>query len=116
MLHLLYNNYIKKSTGTKAKGYHYEVVSMEEYETLKNSISSVLDDVLEKIKEIINAKRGSPQKNLTEQNKVNSLPVVQQQHEPLQPNSITKKSKKFKSSSEEVSDQIILSENEKTVR
>jgi predicted transcriptional regulator len=105
MLQLLVNNYIKKSTGTKAKGYHYEVVSMEEYETLKNSIGKVLDEVLNKIKE---------QKNfLSEQKEVNSLPVVQQQNEPLKAHTIKAKNKKFKSSSEEVSDQIILSENEK---
>lgn len=105
MLQLLYNNYIKKSTGTKAKGYHYEVVSMEEYETLKNSISSVLDEILNNLKE--------SKKNLNGQNKVNSLPVVQQQNEPLKAKSSKGKNKKFKSSSEEVSDQIILSENEK---
>jgi predicted transcriptional regulator len=104
MLQLLYNNYIKKSTGTKAKGYHYEVVSMEEYETLKNSIGKVLDEVLNKIKE---------QKNfLPESKRLNSLPVVQQQNEPLKANNIKAKSKKFKSSSEEVSDQIILKQNE----
>jgi hypothetical protein len=37
MLQLLLNNYIKKSTGTKAKGYHYEIVSYEEYEQLKTA-------------------------------------------------------------------------------
>ncbi|MBA3704325.1 MAG: hypothetical protein H0W84_00040 [Bacteroidetes bacterium] len=105
MLHLLYNNYIKKSTGTKAKGYHYEVVSMEEYETLKNSISSVLDEIVNTLKE--------SKKNLSEQKEVNSLPVVHTNNEPLKAKSIKVKNKKFKSSSEEVSDQIILSENEK---
>jgi predicted transcriptional regulator len=54
MLQLLYNNYIKRSTGIPkafgTKGYYYEVVSMEEYETLKNSIGRVLDEILEKIK------------------------------------------------------------------
>jgi hypothetical protein len=104
MLQLLVNNYIKKSTGTKAKGYHYEVVSMEEYETLKNSIGKVLDEVLNKIKE--------QKKNLPKEKEVNSLSVVQQQNEPLKANKIKAKNKKFKSSSEEVSDQIILKQNE----
>ena len=106
MLQLLYNNYIKKSTGTKSRGYTYEVVSMEEYETLKNSIGKVLDEILNNLKE--------SKKNLAIKNKVNSLPVVQQQNEPLKVHTIKAKNKKFKSSSQEVSDQIILSENEKT--
>jgi predicted transcriptional regulator len=78
MLQLLQNNYIKKSTGSKAKGYTYEVVSYEEYETLKNSISTVLDDILERLKE--------GKKNLTVQNEVNSSQVVHKQNEPLKAN------------------------------
>jgi predicted transcriptional regulator len=108
MLQLLYNNYIKKSTGAKAKGYMYEVVSMQEYETLKNSISKVLDDVLEKIKTIVTISNSVPKKNLKQQNEINSLPIVQQQNEPLEPNDIKEKSKKFKSSAKEVNDQINL--------
>jgi len=75
MLQLVQNNYIKKSTGNKAKGYTYEIVSYEEYETLKNSISTVLDEILNKLKE--------GKKNLIVQNKLNSLQVVQAQNEPL---------------------------------
>lgn len=105
MLHLLYNNYIKKSTGTKAKGYQYEVVSMKEYETLKNSISSVLDEILNNLTE--------NKKKLTGQNNVNSSPVVQHQNEPHKIIGIKAGNKKFKSSPKEVSDQINLNENEK---
>jgi hypothetical protein len=94
MLQLLVNNYIKKSTGTKATGYHYEVVSMEEYETLKNSISNVMDEIINNLK------------------KVNSLQVVQTKNEPLKTNNSKAKQRKSKSSSKEVSDQINLSENE----
>lgn len=94
MLQLLVNNYIKKSTGTKATGYHYEVVSMEEYETLKNSISNVLDEIINNLK------------------KVNSLQVVQIQNEPLKTTNSKAKQRKSKSSVKEVSDQINLSENE----
>jgi hypothetical protein len=86
MLQLLQNNYIKKSTGTKAKGYHYEIVSYEEYETLKNSISGVLDDILQQLKQDnkkINAPGVLAQKNLIEQKEVNSSQVVQLQNEPL---------------------------------
>lgn len=84
MLQLLLNNYIKKSTGTKAKGYSYEIVSYEEYEQLKNSISSVLDTITENIKS-------------------KSLVVVQYENEPLKPLADKGNKKKFKSSQVEVS-------------
>ena len=90
MLQLLYNNYIKKSTGSKAKGYHYEVVSMEEYETLKNNISTVLDQILN---------------NLEAPEKMNSSPVVQQQNEPLKTLAVKEKAVKFKSSPEQEAEQ-----------
>ena len=85
MLQLLWNNYIKKSTGNKAKGYAYEIVSYEEYETLKNSISSVLDEILDKLKE--------DKKNLSEPKTVNSSQVVHRQNEPLKRKRINGKSK-----------------------
>jgi predicted transcriptional regulator len=78
MLQLLQNNYIKKSTGNKARGYNYEIVSYEEYETLKNSISTVLDDILNNLKE--------QKKNLTNNKKLNSSIVVHAQNEPLKTN------------------------------
>lgn len=83
MLQLLLNNYIKKSSENKLKTYGYEVVSYEEYETLKNSISSVLDGVLNKLKE--------DKKNLTEQNKVNGSVSVHPLIEPIKPNNIKRK-------------------------
>jgi 5-bromo-4-chloroindolyl phosphate hydrolysis protein len=100
MLQLLVNNYIKKSTGTKATGYHYEVVSMEEYETLKNSISTVLDEIITTLKQ---------------QQKVNSLQVVQLQNEPLQANHSNAKQRKSKSSVKEVSDQINLNKEDEAI-
>lgn len=100
MLTLLYNNYIKKSTGTKAKGYRYEVVSMEEYSSLKYRIGSVLDEIVNNLKE---SKQG-----------LNSSPVVQLQNEPLKTTHSKGKDKKSKSSSKEVSDQINLQTNEAT--
>lgn len=84
MRQLLLNNYIKKSTGTKAKGYSYEIVSYEEYEQLKNSISSVLDMITENIKS-------------------KSSVVVQNENEPLKPLSDKGNKKKFKSSQVEAS-------------
>lgn len=79
MLQLLLNNYIKKGTGTKAKGYRYEIVSYEEYEQLKNSISSVLDNIVAGLKSISSVK-------------------VQTQNEPLKPTPVKVIQKKFKSS------------------
>ena len=50
---LLTNGFIKKSTGTKAKGFTYEVVSYEEYQELQNTIASVLDQTLQKLKGVV---------------------------------------------------------------
>lgn len=89
MLLLLANNYIKKVKGKKERGFVYEVCSFEEYEQLKNKVSSVLDEIVEKLKE--------DKKNLGIQNKVNSSLVVQSQNEPLQSpptkKTVTKKTK-----------------------
>lgn len=78
MLQLLQNNYIKKSSDNKLKGYYYEVVSYEEYDTLKNSISTVLDDILQQLKE--------NKKNLNINKTMNSSQAVQLQNEPLKAN------------------------------
>lgn len=68
MLLLLSNNYIKKVKGKKERGFVYEVCSFEEYEQLKNKVSSILDEIVEKLK----------------QNEMNSSLVVQTPNEPLQ--------------------------------
>ena len=44
------NYYIKRVKGSKNKGFEYEIVSQEEYQTLKASISNVLKENLLKIK------------------------------------------------------------------
>lgn len=54
---LFANGFIKRSTGSKAKGFSYEVVSYEEYQSLQNTISSVLDETLQKLKSVVH---GSP--------------------------------------------------------
>ena len=51
MLELLQNNYIIKSQGTQAKGFTYEVTSYEEYQQLQHRITSILDDILLKLKD-----------------------------------------------------------------
>jgi hypothetical protein len=61
MILLLANNYIKKVKGKKERGFVYEVNSFEEYEQLKQKVSTILDDILIKLKE-------------------NSSPVVQSQN------------------------------------
>ena len=75
MLLLLSNNYVKKVKGKKERGFVYEVCSFEEYEQLKQKVSTVLDDILNKLKE--------DKKNLSIQNTIDSSVVVQSQNEPL---------------------------------
>ena len=50
MLQLFVNGFIKKSNGSKAKGFTYEIVSYEEYNQLQNSISHVLDENLQSLR------------------------------------------------------------------
>jgi predicted transcriptional regulator len=53
MLQLFTNGYIKRSNGSNAKGFTYEVVSYEEYTQLQDSISNVLDETLQHLKEVV---------------------------------------------------------------
>ena len=46
MLELTGNYFIKVSSGKKARGYHYEIVSYKEYGQLKQGIGNVLDEIL----------------------------------------------------------------------
>lgn len=86
MILLLANNYIKKVKGKKELGFVYEVCSFEEYEQLKNKVSSVLDEIVTNLKE--------NKKNLGIQNTVNSSAVVHKQNEPLKAASKKKSSSK----------------------
>ncbi|MDD4984155.1 MAG: hypothetical protein PHH82_04955, partial [Candidatus ainarchaeum sp.] len=74
MLTLLENNYIRKIK-TKENNFAYEIPSYEEYEKLKASISNILDDILNKLKENKNF--------LSAKIKVNSSDQVHKQNEPL---------------------------------
>lgn len=67
MAQLYANGFIKKSSGSKAKGFTYEVVSYEEYNQLQSTISNVLDEAVNKL------------------NVVQSSSVVQKQNRPLKP-------------------------------
>ncbi len=46
---LLQSGYIKLQENKKQQGYRYEIVSYEEYQQLKNSIATVLDNILQSI-------------------------------------------------------------------
>lgn len=48
---LLENNFIKKTSTDKAKGYKYEIVNADEYNKLKHSIDTALSTCLQKAKE-----------------------------------------------------------------
>ena len=81
----LYNNYyIKRVKGTKSKGFEYEVTSYEEFRKLKESITSVLDQTLEKLRNTEPAKGTGKRSN-----------AVQTENEPPKPketNTITAQS------------------------
>jgi predicted transcriptional regulator len=46
---LLQSGYIKLQENKKQQGYRYEIISYEEYQQLKNSIATVLDNILQSI-------------------------------------------------------------------
>jgi S-ribosylhomocysteine lyase LuxS involved in autoinducer biosynthesis len=57
-------------SGKKATGYQYEIISPDEYEQLKKSIASVLDEVLEACKQasapnVSHSQNGSPKAKKT---------------------------------------------------
>lgn len=80
MVQLLDNNYVKKEI-QKDRTWLYEIVSYEEYEKLKNNITTVLDDILKQLTATLNASGGSPQKNLNTSGKVQSSIAVQNENE-----------------------------------
>jgi predicted transcriptional regulator len=63
MLQLFVNGFIKKSNGSKAKGFSYEIVSYEEYNQLQNSISHVLDENLQNLQETVQSSKAVQKKN-----------------------------------------------------
>lgn len=53
---LLESYYIKRVQGTRARGYEYEIVNADEYSQLQKRIANVLQENLEKIKQLTQAK------------------------------------------------------------
>lgn len=49
-LQLVSGNYLRRAKGTRASGYHYEIVRYEEYRQLQDRISAVMDSILEQLK------------------------------------------------------------------
>ena len=62
-LTLLENNYIKKTTTNKAKGYRYEIVNGEEYNKLKHSIDTALAVAMQQAQEQTNEPPVSQKQN-----------------------------------------------------
>ena len=50
MVELQTGYYLRKSKGNQAQGFRYEIISMEEYEQLKQGITGILDDMLKKLR------------------------------------------------------------------
>jgi len=73
-LNLLSSYYIKRVKGSKSKGYLYEVVSYEEFKTLKEQIGNVLDETLKKLKPI--SERSSVVQKENEPRKANKNKAV----------------------------------------
>lgn len=63
MAQLYANGYIKKSSGSKAKGFTYEVVSYEEYNQLQNNISNVLDEAIQNLQPAVQSSKLVQKKN-----------------------------------------------------
>ena len=51
MVHLQAYDYVRKIQGEKGKTHHYEITHLDEYEKLKQGISSILDNMLIHLKE-----------------------------------------------------------------
>jgi histone H3/H4 len=50
MVQLQDYDHVQKVQGEKGKTHHYEITSLEEYEKLKDGISSILDEILKKLR------------------------------------------------------------------
>lgn len=74
---LLQSGYIKLQEDKKQQGYRYEIISYEEYQQLKSSIGTVLDNILQSIQAtkptMSQSKNGSPKRKT-----VKALAVVSQ--------------------------------------
>lgn len=91
MIQLQQIGLIRKEKGDKKKGYYYQVVSMEEYEKLKDGIYSVLDQVLQQI----DRKPDKKEVLTNSAEAVHSSVEVQTLSELLNPQNDSEKPKKF---------------------
>jgi predicted transcriptional regulator/6-pyruvoyl-tetrahydropterin synthase len=77
MVQLFANGFIKKSSGNKANGFTYEVVSYEEYTKLQSNISTVLDESLQKLSvEVQSSKQVQKRNGLLKHKTVKELTEV----------------------------------------
>lgn len=76
---------IRVRSGKKATGYHYEIISPDEYEKLKQRIASVLDDVLEQCKRASAPDVSHSQNGLPKSMKSNKLSSASQRNQKGQP-------------------------------
>ncbi len=58
MVELQTGYYVRKAKGNQAQGFRYEVLSMEEYEQLKQGITGVLDEIVKKLRNQPDSKAG----------------------------------------------------------
>jgi hypothetical protein len=93
MVELQVYGYVRKTEGDKKKGYHYEVNSFEEYEQLQARINTVLDEILQSLKEAEVQKfkevptKNEPLKSLSAKGKkVKTKEVPENKKETLQEN------------------------------
>ena len=63
MLQLLQEGYIRRNIGNQKKGYNYQVLSYEEWNEMQNKITSVLDEILEKLKQAVQSSKAVQRTN-----------------------------------------------------
>ena len=83
--HLLDVGLIRVKSGKKATGYQYEIISPDEYEKLKQSIASVLDEVLEKCRRASAPGVSHSQNGLPKRKKTSKLNGASRQNKKDQP-------------------------------
>lgn len=100
MIQLQQSGLVRKVKGDKKKGFYYEIISLDEYEKLKEGIAGVLDNIYQTLveNERKQAKKSSkPSKQPTRQpnKEVQGSQEVQLLSEPLQPKRSRKSKQKF---------------------
>jgi hypothetical protein len=73
---LLSCGYIRVKSGKAAKGFLYEVVSFEEYQNLRNGIESILDEVLQNLRQATPPIVSQPENGSPKAQKINTKKAV----------------------------------------